>query len=148
MLKQTDILKAVKDKILEYDNNATVYFKEVTEGYNRPCYFIDVLPVTRTQEMQGIFSISLLIVISYFSNTNNSLNNMDTLDSLINSFGGLLPVLDRVLIIDEFQVDEVGENNREFNLTFNLQYKDVLDIKEENIKVAKELSLNIKNKEK
>lgn len=147
MLKHTDILQAVKDVIKKYNLNATIYFKETTEGYSRPCYFIDVLPVTKRQEMYGVYNISVLIVISYFSNTNNSIENMDILDNLTNTFCGVLQVLNRVLIIEEFQIEEVGGNNREFNLTFNLQYKDVLETKEENTEIARDLSLKIKNKE-
>ena len=97
--------------------------------------------------MYGVYNISVLIVISYFSNTNNSIENMDILDNLTNTFCGVLQVLNRVLIIEEFQIEEVGGNNREFNLTFNLQYKDVLETKEENTEIARDLSLKIKNKE-
>lgn len=138
MLKQTDILKAVEHKIKQFDKNAKVYSGEVIEGYTRPCFFIDAIPITRRQEMANRYEVTMLVVISYFSDTLKKNVNYDFLDELLISFKGVLPIKDKVLTINEFNLDEIGKS--EFNLSLSLKYKDTIDIgTESNKEIAREV---------
>ena len=143
MVKYFEIIKSVKNKILEFDENAKVYGNEIVEGYERPCYFIEVLPITRELEMSNRYNVSLLVVISYFSDTESSLTNYEVLENLFLILQGILIVGDRKLTISNFNTEKIGEHNREFNISFSLKFKDSVPAEYNSI-IASEVHTKIK----
>ena len=75
MVLYQDIAKAVTMVIKDTFPDVPIYGDEVREGYKTPSFFIDIMPVTSINHTKSIKEEQLLITVSYFSHTTESLNN-------------------------------------------------------------------------
>lgn len=123
-MRLTDIKKAINAVMRENFSGYNFYAPDVNEGFIRPCFFIELLPVTRDNEGGGIYSRRVSVVISYFSKNKTDLENIKMQDELEEIFAQALKINDRVITIDNtsgYVTDGV------LHFSFNIDYLDSID---------------------
>ena len=122
MVLYQDIAKAVTMVIKEAFPNVPIYGDEVREGYKTPSFFIGIMPVSSINHTKSIKEEQLLITISYFSNTTESIKNYQVMQELKAAFGQVLGVDNRKFTIQETNTEKVGEDGDIYQLTFDINY--------------------------
>ena len=122
MVLYQDIAKAVTMVIKETFPDVPIYGDEVREGYKTPSFFIGIMPVSSINHTKSIKEEQLLITVSYFSNTRESLKNYRVMQELKVAFGQVLSVDNRRFTIQETNTEKVGEDGDIYQFTFNINY--------------------------
>lgn len=122
MVLYQEIAKAVTMVIKEAFPNVPIYGDEVREGYKTPSFFIGIMPVSSINHTKSIKEEQLLITVSYFSNTTESLKNYRVLQELKVAFGQVLSVDNRRFTIQETNTEKVGEDGDIYQFTFDINY--------------------------
>lgn len=122
MVLYQEIARAVTTLIKEAFPNAIVYGDEVREGYKKPSFFIGIMPVTSINHTKSIKEEQLMITISYFSDTTESLKNYQVMRQLKVAIGQVLCVDNRRFTIQELTTEKVGEDGDIYQITFDIDY--------------------------
>ena len=138
MILYQEIAKAVTMIIKEVFPNAIVYGDEVREGYKKPSFFIGIMPVSSISHTKRIKEEQLLITISYFSDTTESLKNYQLMQQLKAAIGEVLCVDNRRLTIQEMTTEKVGEDGDIYQITFDINYFELTN-NEPQSDIAKEI---------
>lgn len=145
MIRYLDIAKSVTSVLTRTFPNIPVYGDEVTEGYNKPCFFIGLYPVDTITETKHLASTTMLIVITYFTDDKNSLANYDMMNQLKRAFGITLNVGERKLLIDNSETEKVNEDGCTFQFSFSISYKEVIsDVPTDDVPTAKDINYRTK----
>lgn len=135
-----DIKKAIntalKTSFPEIDINAG----EIKEGFKRPSFFTQIIPVLREFETQCYTSNKVLVVVNYFPKKNVELDSLKMMNSLQQTFGMTLKVGNRVLTLQNIRssmVDEIVQ------FKFDLDYLENI-AKKETTTVMGEILTNIR----
>lgn len=138
MVLYQDIAKAVTMVIKEAFPDVPIYGDEVREGYKTPSFFIGIMPVSSINHTKSIKEEQLLITISYFSNTSESLKNYKVMQELKVAFGQVLSVDNRKFTIQETNTEEVGEDGNIYQFTFDINYYELASSESDSV-LAKEI---------
>ncbi len=122
MVLYQELARAVTVIIKEAFPNAIVYGDEVREGYKKPSFFIGIMPVNSINHTKAIKEEQLLITISYFSDTTESLKNYQVMQQLKVAIGQVLCVDNRRFTIQEMTTERVGEDGDIYQITFDINY--------------------------
>lgn len=122
MVLYQDIAKAVTMVIKEAFPDVPIYGDEVREGYKTPSFFIGIMPVNSINHTKVIKEEQLLITVTYFSNTTESLKNYRVMQELRVAFGQVLGVNNRKFTIQETSTEKLGEDGDIYQFTFNINY--------------------------
>ena len=122
MVLYQDVAKAVTMVIKEAFPNVPIYGDEVREGYKKPSFFVGIMPVSSINHTKSIKEEQLLITVSYFSNTTESLKNYKVMQELKVAFGQVLSVDNRRFTIQETNTEKVGEDGDIYQFTFDINY--------------------------
>ena len=122
MVLYQDIAKAVTMVIKKAFPGVPIYGDEVREGYKTPSFFIGIMPVSSINHTKSIKEEQLLITVSYFSNTTESLKNYRVMQELKTAFGQVLSVDNRKFTIQETNTEKVGEDGDIYQFTFDINY--------------------------
>lgn len=121
-----------------------VYASETTEGYKAPCFFVDLLPVSTVYETSNIAETTMTLIVTFFNDSDNSIENRTVLMDLRRAFRLKLHVDDRYLNITESTAQMIGdttENKYMSSIAFDIVYKEDISEKVEH-EVAQELHFN------
>lgn len=124
MINFTDIVKSVID-VLKSNFNLPVYANEVKEGYKEPCFFVRIYPVSSDVETKNYMSTDLRIEVSYYSDTDDTVENMMVVQTMRKVFGVTLKVGDRTLTIHDTEVESIDDDIYEF--TFSTSYLELVN---------------------
>lgn len=122
MVLYQEIAKAVTIIIKETFPEAIIYGDEVREGYKKPSFFISIMPVTSINHTKSIKEEQLMITISYFSDTTESLKNYQVMQQLKVAIGQVLCVDNRRFTVQELTAEKVGEDGDIYQITFDINY--------------------------
>lgn len=122
MVLYQDIAKTVTMVVKEAFPEIPIYGDEVREGYKTPSFFIGIMPVSSINHTKSIKEEQLLITVSYFSNTSESLKNYRVMQELKTAFGQVLSVDNRKFTIQETNTEKVGEDGDIYQFTFDINY--------------------------
>ena len=122
MILYQDIAKAVTMVIKGAFPNVPIYGDEVREGYKIPSFFIGIMPVNSINHTKAIKEEQLLITVTYFSDTTESLKNYRVMQELKVAFGQVLGVDNRKFTIQETNTEKVGEDGDIYQFTFDINY--------------------------
>ena len=137
MVLYQDIVKAVTIVIKRAFPNAIVYGDEVREGYKKPSFFIGIMPVNSINHTKAIKEEQLLITVSYFSDTIESLKNYRVMQELKVAFGQVLGVDNRKFTIQETNTEKVGEDGDIYQFTFNINYYELASSESDSVLARK-----------
>lgn len=123
-MKLIDIKKAINSVMRDNFPDHKLYADDIREGFKRPCFFIELLPVARDNEGGGFYSRRVSVVINYFSKKGTDLENIKMQDRLEQIFSQALKIKDRVITINStngYITDSV------LHFSFNIDYLDSID---------------------
>ena len=135
MVLYQDIAKAVTTVIKGAFPNVPIYGDEVREGYKTPSFFIGIMPVSSINHTKSIKEEQILITVSYFSNTTESLKNYRVMQELKVAFGQVLSVDNRKFTIQETNTEKVGEDGDIYQFTFDINYYELASSESDSVLV-------------
>lgn len=143
MAKMID-LKGSVNKVLE-DNFPKIKVRsdETKEGFKRPCFFTQIVPMNMEYDTVNVTSNRLMVVINYFGKEKTELDNLKMHDEIKKAFGMTLKVNRRSFLLKDIRsqiIDEV------LQFRFDLDFFDAINKinKEEVHKLMEELNLEIR----
>ena len=135
MVLYQNIAKAVTMVIKEAFPEVPIYGDEVREGYKTPSFFIGIMPVSSINHTKSIKEEQLLITISYFSNTTESLKNYRVMQELKVAVGQVLSVDNRKFTIQETNTEKVGEDGDIYQFKFDINYYELASSESDSVLV-------------
>ena len=135
MVLYQDIAKAVTMVIRENFPEVPIYGDVVREGYKTPSFFVGIMPVSSINHTKSIKEEQLLITVSYFSNTTESLKNYRVMQELKAAFGQVLSVDNRMFTIQETNTQKVGEDGDVYQFTFDINYYELASSESDSVLV-------------
>lgn len=122
-----DIQKVITLKLREL--NIEVYANNVKEGFNTPCFFVNVEKFENSLENSNCVKRYLDIYIRYINENISDIEKIEIIEKLENLFIKTLSVNDRVFTLHNKSFSR-GENHYiEFN--FGIEYYEFLENEEE-----------------
>ncbi len=128
-MKVSDILRSVNETLRE-TFNIDIHTKETTEGYDRPCFFVDLIPNSISQFNKHYDEGSYQILITYADTKREDETLYQIIEQMKALFVRRLKVGDRSLRITSFDYDFVGDNNTQLEFTINIQFMEHIKGKE------------------
>lgn len=126
MVQYTDIAKSVT-KVLKDNFKLPVYGDEITEGYKTPSFFVGMYPISSTTQTKNYALTETMIVVSYFSNTKDSVKNYKMMNDLKRAFGLVLKVENRNFTIKNVEIEKAGDDNDIFQFSFSISYHELMN---------------------
>lgn len=128
MLALTDIKTAINTLLIN-KLGYKVYGNEVKEGFDKPSFFVELLPNGTNVENQNFTSNMLTVVITYFQEIHTyqdtDLSNIKVYDVIKALFMPKLLVKGRYLTVSDFRFEYTNDDFMQ--IYFNLNYFDTSD---------------------
>ena len=126
-LSLKDIKKSIIDKLKIFD--VKIYADEVKEGFNTPCFFVNIEKFENSLENSNFTKRYLDIYIRYINENISDIEKIEIIEKLENLFLKTLSVNDRVFTLHNKSFSR-GENDYiEFN--FGIEYYEIIEDEEE-----------------
>lgn len=119
MIGLIDIDKSITNTLKSSFPKIKLYAEEIEEGFIRPCFFTQILPVSFNYETVNFSSNKSMIVINYFSENKTDLENIKMYDDLRKAFGMTLKVNHRSFLLQDIRSD-IADGVLQFK--FDLDY--------------------------
>lgn len=140
MIALIDIKKSINQVLKANFPTIKIYSSDTKEGFIRPAFFTQAIPITSDYETVNFTSNKLMIVINYFSENGTELENIKMYDEIKKAFGMNLKVNQRSFLLKNIRSEIVDEV---LQFRFDLDYfADIEKINE--YELMKELSMNVK----
>lgn len=145
MLSNVAIKAAVND-LLNRATGYKVYGREVTEGYDTPSLFTEKLTKPFQRETVGFAKSGFTIMITFFQDTPDELEQMKLLDTVRDAFGMSIAVEDRILTVGEITYDYAGQKEDILQISVDFDFYENTTPKEAG-EIAKEAEIRTIYKE-
>lgn len=122
MITLVAIKKAINDVLVPI--GLKTYGNEVKEGFSRPCFFVNLIPVTSDTFKKDTSENSLMIEIVYFSANKTDLENLQMYDTLKGILTPTLHVGTRNLLVKNFRAQVVDETDHIYSIKLDLNFYD------------------------
>src|SRR5699024_6617555 len=122
-----DIQKVITLKLREL--NIEVYANNVKEGFNTPCFFVNVEKFENSLENSNCVKRYLDIYIRYINENISDIERIEIIEKLENLFIKTLSVNDRVFTLHNKSFSKVENDYIEFN--FGIEYYEIIEDEEE-----------------
>jgi len=140
MITLVDIKKSINNVLKNNFPDVKIYSSDTKEGFNRPAFFTQIVPLTSDYETVNYTSNRLMVAIQYFSESGTELENLKMDEDLRKAFGMTLKVNQRSFLLRNIRSEIVDEV---LQLRFDLHYLAGIEKTEEH-EVMKELNINLK----
>lgn len=138
-----DIKKSINNILKENFPDVKLFANEVEEGFSKPAFFTQLIPISFNYETVNFMRVSLMIVINYYTPKSIEVDNLKMTIALKKAFGMTLKVNDRYLLLENITIDNPdGIMQFKFDLDY---YQDIEKI--DNHEIMKELHTEISNEE-
>lgn len=141
MITLVDIKKTINNVLKNNFPDVKIYSSDTKEGFNRPAFFTQIVPLTSDYETVNYTSNRLMVVINYFSENETELENLRMADALKKAYGMTLKVKDRYITLREIKTD-ITDGVLQFK--FDLNFFDGVEITKEEYEIMKQLNINLK----
>ncbi len=121
-----DIQKVIISKLKEL--NIEIYANDVKEGFNTPCFFVNIEKFENSFENSNCVKKYLDIYVRYINENTTDIEKIEIIENLENLFIKTLSVNDRVFTLHNKSFSK-GENDVELN--FGIEYYEFLQDEEE-----------------
>lgn len=148
MISLTDIKSSV-DQRLTNKTSFEVYGREITDGFDRPCFFVELLPNGSDAETQNFTSNKLTVIITYFQELQqdkgySDLENIKMYDTLKDLFKLNLSVGSRTLHPKNIRSGYTGDNLDILQVSFDIDYFDSTGRQRNTEEPASSVNVNLK----
>ncbi|MCK9479703.1 MAG: hypothetical protein M0R40_09455 [Firmicutes bacterium] len=141
MITLSDIQTAIAAKLTKYGH--TVVANEVSQGYTKPAFFIDVLPVSVSKQNKNYETVTVGIELTYHSEIETREEMLAMSERLKDIFFyDSIPVKDRFLSADEitFDTDKIT-----LTAYFEISFMQETGTKETEYPKMKQLNVEVKS---
>ena len=119
-----------------------IYGKEITEGYDAPCFFTEILDRGSRAETRNFAKGGFTVKITYFQTAKNELDQLEKVDEIKDLFGLFFCVGDRKLTVGEFSHDYIGEYQDILQISIEIDYKENTQ-KADTAPIAREIGVEV-----
>jgi len=143
-VKITEIKTAINNRIIA--NGGRVYSNETDEGYDKPAFFVEVIPITRTRISPVYEEIELKVEIHYEPSVETEEKCLQTAESIDAWFATPIPLGDRMIKPPE-EIQHMTDDDitlySEFSISVTRIYNEEAYTGEDTPMGEAELELNI-----
>ena len=122
MIALVAIKKAINDVLVPV--GLKIFANEIREGFDRPCFFVNLLPVTSDTFKSHTSENSLMVEIVYFSANKTDLENLQMYNTLKGILTPILPIGTRKLLVRKFRAEVIDETDHIYSIKFDLNFYD------------------------
>ena len=135
-------LKAALNGVIQnkYGSSYKYYGIEITEGYEKPSFFTQLLPVNLNPITTNFSEKRFSFIITYFSKKVDEEDALTKVSELMDAFGLKVKVKDRYVNVSEFEYEFVGEKSNILQMSLNVSFMDEIK-KEETQQLMNELGV-------
>lgn len=101
-----------------------IYGKEIKEGYEKPCFFTEILDKGSQAETRNFAKGGFTIKITYFQIEKNELDQLEKVDEIKDLFGLIFCVENRKLTVGDCSYDYIGEYQDILQISIEIDYKE------------------------
>lgn len=146
MLSQTAI-KTAANELLAEATGLKIYGREVTEGYDTPSLFIEIVSKPFSHSTINFAKNGFSLKITFFQETPNELRQLQLIDTVKAAFGMVFAVEDRKLTVNEITYDYIGQKENILQISVEFDFYENTTPRQEG-ETARELDFRlIKEKE-
>lgn len=118
-MKLVDIKKAIKRMINAEFPNIKIFSPDVKEGFKKPSFYIQLLPISRERLSKYHFNRKVSVVIYYHSDKHEELELLDIEEKLEEIFSNVIRINDRTITIED---SESNIDNNVLHFEFDISY--------------------------
>lgn len=144
VIRQTEVLSAVAG-LLNKEFDCRVYFDEVLEAFNKPCFFIKFTSVNEPQTV-NFTSKQLSVILTYFPRDTDrkELHYLDVFDRVQQLFQLGLQLSERYIHTDSISENRVGEEQDILQITVDFAYNDRIIVAKPEAEIMEEMEVDVK----
>lgn len=129
-------LKELKKGLLDvlkglYPDGYRFYGIEVTEGYEKPSFFTQLVPVLVEPQTQRITDNIFLFAITYFQKKPDESDALEKINKIREAYGIKVRIWDRYVNVDSFSYEFVGNERNIPQIQITVSFKDQIAWEEE-----------------
>ena len=126
-LSLKDIKKSIIDKLKNFD--VKIYADEVKEGFNTPCFFVNIEKFENSLENSNFTKRYLDIYIRYINENISDIEKIEIIEKLEELFLRTIKVKDRIFTIHN---KAFMKNKADYiELNFGIEYYEIIEDEEE-----------------
>ena len=114
-----------------YPTGYKFYGNEVVEGYDKPSFFTQLIPVTMENITQHTTNNTMLFVITYFQRNKDEADNLKKITEIRKAFGLKVEIADRQINVEEMDFQFIGEEGNILQIQVTINYIDDIEKEEE-----------------
>lgn len=145
MLSQTAV-KAAANELLKAATGLKIYGREVTEGYDTPSLFTELVMKPYRRETENFAKSGFSIKITYFQETPDELQQLQLMDRVKEAFGMVFEVQDRKLTVGEITSDYIGQKENILQISVEFDFRENTTPEPEG-EIAEELNFDLLKKQ-
>jgi hypothetical protein len=145
MLSQSEI-KTAANKLLGGVTGLKVYGKEITEGYQTPSLFVEIVPKPFNRLTQGYAKSGFSLKITYFQKTPDEKEQLKLVDTVKEAFGMTFAVGNRKLTVGDIEYDYVGQKEDILQISVDFEFYENT-VPEESGEIAETLSFMLEKED-
>lgn len=128
LIELIDLKKSINNLLKSIEPSYKIYGNEIKEGFERPCFFVQILPVSGTDLFKSdTLENSYMVEINYFSKSQTQLDNLKMAETLKKKVFPYITIKDRKITPRNVRNEDI-EGILSFR--FNLSWLDSLERKE------------------
>lgn len=145
MLSLTAI-KTAANELLKTATGLKIYGKEITEGYETPSLFIEIISKPFQRQTRNFAKSGFTLKITYFQETPDELQQLQLIDTVKEVFGMVFTVQDRRLTVGEISYDYIGQKQDILQISVDFEFYENA-AKGQKEEIAREMNFNLSKTE-
>lgn len=139
-------IKTAANKLLKDATGLKTYGKEVSEGYDKPSLFVEIISAPFQHRSPDFAMSGFTIKITYFQETPDELGQLRMIDTVKEAFGRVFAVEERRLTVREITYEYVGQKQDILQISVDFEFYENLYTEPEE-EIAKEMDFILSKKE-
>lgn len=133
-----DIKKSINSILKTSFPDVKLFANEVEEGFSKPAFFTQLIPISLNYDTINFMSAKLMIVVNYYTPVAIEIDNLKVANKLRKAFGMSLKVCNRYLILRNITTDN-ADGILQFK--FDLNYFQDTDMNKDTYEIMRKLYL-------
>lgn len=133
-----DVKKSINSILKISFPDVKLFANEVEEGFSKPAFFTQLIPISLNYDTINFMSAKLMIVVNYYTPVAIEIDNLKVANKLRKAFGMSLKVCNRYLILRNITTDN-ADGILQFK--FDLNYFQDTDMNKDTYEIMRKLYL-------
>lgn len=145
MILLADIYESITDLLKNKYVNYSTHGHEVTENFSKPCFFVNFASKSITNESANYKKMSYTIIITYYPQEPNEVDNLNKIDEIRELLNFKLKVKERFINITDYAFEFIGDNTNTLQIKIVVEYYETIE-REDNHMIAGTLKTNLEKR--